>query len=162
VSEKLVNGPDETTPLLGYNQNNSKMSGYTSSYSSFSSYPSRQKYKFSKKHEFTDDSSAYTFEAEKKSQDINLFDEYDKVVRTEIRLINKVCEDKELTELILNLNKYKKYFRNNVAAKYIHKEELNGYKNRPLYPKHSEINTEEDILDEFVRLEKEREEYKKN
>lgn len=99
VSEKLINGPDETTPLLGYNKDNSKMSGYSSSYSSLNTYPPRQKYKFSHKNDFADESSSYSFESSKKSQDMNLFDKYDKVVRTEIRLINKVSSTQSFSGL---------------------------------------------------------------
>lgn len=137
--------------------------GYSNSYSSFSTFPSRSKYKSPSQHLFTDASSSYTFnsEAGKKACDINLFQEYDNLVRTEIRLINKVCEDKDLTELILNLNKYKKFYRNNINTKYSAHEEAKGYNRKPLYPKHNkEGEIETDIIDEIIKLEKQKNQYK--
>lgn len=96
----------------------------------------------------------------KKAPDLEIFQQYDKEVRIERRLINKVCQDKELTELILNLYKYKQFYMNNKNEQYLSRENARFAK-APLYPKHSPIVTpQKDSMQRIISLEKERENYK--
>lgn len=85
-----------------------------------------------------------------------LFERYAREVQIEKRLINKVCEDRELSDLILNLHKYKKQYRDLHHQSIMKKEAAIDYTSRSLYPKHSRIFPDSaDLSAEFKAIEKE-------
>lgn len=75
-----------------------------------------------------------------------IFNKYEKEIRIEQRLINKVCEDQDLSELILNLYKYKQFFWKNKSAEYQKFDDFKTSKTH-LYPKHMPVGpTEKDLF----------------
>lgn len=92
--------------------NSNRYSNYSSSFSNSSeNAQSRHMYKFTKKPSFTDESTSMTIannlKDEKDKPDMELFLRYEREVQNEKRLINKVCQDRDLSDLILNLNQFK-------------------------------------------------------
>lgn len=144
--------------------------GYSNSSSHFSSFPaagiSREKFKFSKNSSYTDTSNTFTVDSPRKAEGAKnpqqeLFEKYEREVRIEQRLINKVCEDRELSDLVLNLYKYKQFYRNNVAEAYKKGEESKSYTKKNLYPKHmATIPNERDLVAEIRNVELQRDSYK--
>jgi len=166
--ETFVDKVDETTPLLSDSRNNNSIgSGYSDSVSHFSNFPKvgieRKKMKFTDKPGFTDSSNSFSLGTKDRQEpDFNLFRKFEEARRTEQRLINKVCQDSELSDLVLNLYKYKQFYRNSQKEKFEQKEDQ-VYRNssRPLYPRHSQIvPKDEDFLAPLRKVERERDEFK--
>jgi hypothetical protein len=94
--------------------------------------------------------------------DFELFARYEREVKIEQRLINKVCQDQELSDLILNLYKYQYFFRNAERQLVMEGEKSKGYLDKPLYPRNLNLPFEEkDVFDSLRKIEIERDHYKK-
>lgn len=159
---------DETTPLLRGDKNKGISSNnYSNDTSHFSSFPSqgvpRTKYKFSGKNNFTDESNSIWMNGSNDARmpdHLAIFNKYEKEIRIEQRLINKVWEDQDLSELILNLYKYKQFFWKNKSAEYQKFDDFKTNKTN-LYPQHMPVgHTEKDMFANINNLENERNKYR--
>lgn len=80
---------------------------------------------------YVDEENSYSvFEKDRQSPtecpNPEVFEEYQRKVQIEKRLINKVSEDRELTNLILALNEYKKLYRDLKQQQIMQKEDEIG------------------------------------
>lgn len=139
----MVNIDDETTPLLGGRKDDfESMNGYSNSNSSISFYPAAAtstypKCKFTNNHGFIDESSSLTLGTKAKlpSEALNNFARYQQKIGAEKRLIDKVCQDKDLTDLILNLHKFKVLYRKRITEETLNKSKQKQEKYQNLIPK---------------------------
>ena len=78
---------------------------------------------------FEDQESSYMISRkpeDSQKPNMEVFERYQREVQIEKRLINKVSEDRELSDLILNLHQYKKLYRELKHEKIIEKEDFIG------------------------------------
>lgn len=141
--------------------------GYSNATSEFSSFPSqnagRTKHQFTNKPDYTD--SLTTFQLGKnphKEVNMDMFTATEREVRIEQRLINKVCADSELSNLVLNLYKYKQFYRNNRVEELKKQENSKSFTHNHLYPKHVKVMRDEpDLIAQVRKTQEERDKYKK-
>ena len=106
---------------------------YSNSYSHFSNFPNTSD-RISKavkptKPSYEDQESTYMVlgkSDDSQKPNMEVFERYQREVQIEKRLINKVSEDRELSDLILNLHQYKKLYRELKHEKIIEKEDSIG------------------------------------
>jgi hypothetical protein len=139
---------------------------YSDSFSQFSTYPNgeeRKRMKFTNNASYTDSCNSFSVDRPQRNEpDFELFARYEREVKIEQRLINKVCQDQELSDLILNLYKYQYFFRNAERQLVMEGEKSKGYLDKPLYPRNLNLPFEEkDVFDSLRKIEIERDHYKK-
>lgn len=145
------------------------MTGYSNSNSSLSLFPTiGTQYKFTENNpNFTDESSSLTVPS---SQVVEAavaqqrFAHYGKKIEAEKRMIKKVCEDEDLTDLILNLHKFKVLYRKRIREDELQKskrkhEQYSSLLNPP--EERKERRTDKNAMDKMSELKKQNRHYTK-
>lgn len=170
--EVFLNVPEFSSPNHYQKSKSSSMNGYSNSTSHFSNFPNigttRKMHKFSNNPSYIDHTNSISVSSQRKVEktprkpNIELFEKYEKEVQIQRRLINKVCADRELSDLILNLYNYKKMYRDLQHQSIIEKEDALSYTKNRLFPKHMpSVPKDNDLHSVIKEVEKERDQFRK-